>query len=55
MPKSHWRYANTTLAILVERVMRDRPYPEQDYRLIMGILSLASRYGARSRRMADGA
>ena len=60
MPKAHQRYANTTpanlisraaragpnAAILVERMMRDRPHPEQGFRSAMGILSLASRYGA---------
>ncbi|RWC23142.1 MAG: IS21 family transposase, partial [Mesorhizobium sp.] len=30
---------------LVERMMRDRPHPEQGYRSAMGILSLAPRYG----------
>ncbi|BCG97322.1 putative transposase y4bL/y4kJ/y4tB [Mesorhizobium sp. 131-2-1] len=59
MPKAHQRYANTTpanligraavigpnTAILVERMMRDRPHPEQGYRSAMGILSLSPRYG----------
>ncbi|MDE3832001.1 IS21 family transposase [Sinorhizobium meliloti] len=59
MPKAHQRYANTTpatliaraakigpnAAILVERLMRDRPHPEQGYRAAMGILSLSPRYG----------
>lgn len=59
MPKAHQRYANTTpanligraarigpnAAILVERMMHDRPHPEQGYRAAMGILSLAPRYG----------
>jgi hypothetical protein len=31
-------------AILVERVMCDRPHPEQGYRSAFGILSLARRY-----------
>ena len=58
MPKSHQRYANTTPAsllnqaarvgantvILVERMMRERPHPEQGYRSAFGILSLARRY-----------
>ncbi len=58
MPKAHQRYANTTpaslirqattiganTAILVERLMRDRPHPEQGYRSAFGILSLARRY-----------
>ncbi len=57
MPKAHQRYANTTpagliaraakigpnAAILVERMMRDRPHPEQGYRAAMGILSLSPR------------
>jgi len=34
--------ANT--AILVERMMRDRPHPEQGYRSAFGVLSLARRY-----------
>jgi transposase len=58
MPKAHQRYANRTphnlilqaahigpnAAILVERMMRDRPHPEQGYRSAMGIISLARRY-----------
>jgi transposase len=58
MPKAHQRYANTTpasliaqaqkigphTAILVERVMADRPHPEQGYRSAFGILSLSRRY-----------
>jgi transposase len=58
MPKAHQRYANTTpaslieragrvgpnTAILVERLMRDRPHPEQGYRSAFGILSMARRY-----------
>lgn len=58
MPKAHQRYAGITpaglirqaakigvnTAILVERMMRDRPHPEQGYRSAMGILSLARRY-----------
>lgn len=58
MPKAHQRYANTTpanlirqamtiganTAILVERLMRDRPHPEQGFRSAFGILSLARRY-----------
>jgi transposase len=60
MPKAHQRYANTTpatllslaakigpnTAILVERMMRERPHPEQGYRSAFGILSLARRYQA---------
>lgn len=59
MPKAHQRYANATpasligraarigpnAAILVERLMRDRPHPEQGYRSAMGILALSPRYG----------
>ena len=58
-PKAHRRYANTTprslirraaeigpdTAILVERLMRDRPHPEQGFRAAMGILSLKRRFG----------
>lgn len=58
MPKAHRRYANTTpeslirqaarigvnTAILVERMMRDRPHPEQGYRSAMGVLSLGRRF-----------
>ena len=57
MPKAYQRYANMTpgsligkadqigvnAAILVERLMRDRPHPEQGYRSAMGVLSLARR------------
>ncbi len=60
MPKAHQRYANTTpasliaqarkvgsnTALLMERMMRDRPHPEQGYRSAMGILSLSRRYGS---------
>jgi transposase len=58
MPKAHQRYANLSpanlierasktgpnTAALVERLMRDKPHPEQGYRSAMGILSLARRY-----------
>jgi len=58
VPKAHRRYANTTpeslmrqaariganTAILVERLMRDRPHPEQGYRSAMGVLSLGRRF-----------
>ena len=58
MPQAHQRYANITparliemasrlgrhAAILVERMMRARPHPEQGYRSAMGILALARRY-----------
>lgn len=58
MPKAHQRYTNMTpasligkagriganAAILVERLMRNRPHPVQGYRSAMGVLSLARRY-----------
>jgi transposase len=58
MPKAHQRYANMTpaglikkagrigvnAATLVERMMRERPHPEQGYRSGMGIIALARRY-----------
>ena len=58
MPKAHQRYANMTprsliemaariggnATILVERMMRERPHPEQGYRSAMGIIALARRY-----------
>ncbi len=58
MPKAHQRYADRTprsliqqaahigpnAALLVERMMRDRPHPEQGYRSAMGVISLARRY-----------
>lgn len=58
MPKAHQRYANMTpasliemavrigvnAATLVERLMRERPHPEQGYRSAMGIIALARRY-----------
>jgi transposase len=31
-------------AVLVERMMRERPHPEQGYRSAMGIIALARRY-----------
>ena len=58
MPKTHQHYANTTpaslirnsrakvgsnTAILVERLMRDRPHPQQGYRAAQGVLSLSRR------------
>ncbi len=59
MPKAHQRYADRTpaslieraarmganVAIMVERMMRDRRHPEQGYRSAMGILSLGRGYG----------
>jgi transposase len=58
MPKAHQRYANVTparligmaarigvnAAALTERMMRERPHPEQGYRSAMGIIALARRY-----------
>lgn len=58
MPKSHQRHAgmsaaslirqangiSTNTGIFVERVIRDKPHPEQGYRAALGILSLARRY-----------
>jgi transposase len=58
MPKAHQRYAHTTpailvkmaarigvnAAILVERLMRERPHPEQGYRSAMGVIALGRRY-----------
>jgi len=58
MPKAHQRYANVTpdgligqaarigpnTAIMAERMMRERPHPEQGYRSAMGIIALARRY-----------
>jgi len=59
MPKAHQRYAGTTpasligqaarigsqTALVVERIMRNRPHPEQGFRSAFGILSLSRRYG----------
>jgi len=59
MPKAHQRHGATTpetlikraakvgyhTAVLVERLMRDRPHPEQGYRSAMGVLSLQRRFG----------
>ncbi|RUX69893.1 transposase, partial [Mesorhizobium sp. M2A.F.Ca.ET.040.01.1.1] len=66
MPKSHQRYANTTphtlrreaakvgsnTAIFIERLLSDRPHPEQGYRSAQGILSLARRYKSDRLEMA---
>ena len=60
MPKTHQLYANTTPAtlirqaakvgqnttILIERLMRDRPHPQQGYRAAQGVLALSRRYGS---------
>ena len=58
MPKAHQRYANVTpanlltraarigtnTALMVERLMRNRPHPEQGFRSAFGVLSLVRRY-----------
>ena len=58
VPKAHQRYANTTpanliesaarigvnAAILVERIVRARPHPEQGYRSAMALSPWARRY-----------
>ena len=58
MPRAHRRYANTTpatliqravrvgpnCAILIKRLMTDRPHPEQGYRASYGVLSLKRQY-----------
>lgn len=60
MPKAHQRYGGMTpeslitraartgyyTAALVERLMRDRPHPEQGYRSALGVLSLQRQFGA---------
>lgn len=60
MPKAHQRYGAMTpeslvtragrtgyhVAALVERLMRDRPHPEQGYRSALGVLGLQRRFGA---------
>jgi transposase len=46
--RSPWRCARRFghhVAILVERVLRDRPHPEQGYRSALGVLSLEGRFG----------
>jgi transposase len=59
MPKAHQRHGGMTpeylvtragrvgyhVAVLVERLMRDRPHPEQGYRSALGVLSLERRFG----------
>jgi transposase len=59
MPKAHQRHGamtpqvlvsraarvGTNVAIVVERVIRDRPHPEQGYRSALGVLSLERRFG----------
>lgn len=60
MPKAHQRHAGMTpqtlvaqaarvgyhTALLVERLMRDRPHPEQGFRSALGVLSLLRRFGS---------
>jgi len=60
MPSSHRRYADWTIErivaeaaglgpsvkLLCERILQDRPHPEQGYRSCLGILRLARPYGA---------
>ncbi|MEB3421562.1 IS21 family transposase [Salipiger marinus] len=59
MPKAHQRHGGMTpeylilragrvghhVAVLVERLMRDRPHPEQGYRSALGVLNLERRFG----------
>lgn len=59
MPSSHRRYLEWTpakireeaarigpmLSLLVERIIEDRPHPEQGYRSCLGIIGLAKRFG----------
>ena len=59
MPKAHQRQGGMTpeylvmragrvgyhVAVLVERLMRERPHPEQGYRSSLGVLSLERRFG----------
>ncbi|MBD1549751.1 IS21 family transposase [Roseibium aggregatum] len=60
MPKAHQRHGGMTpesligraartgyhAAALVERLMRDRPHPEQGYRSALGVLGLQRQFGA---------
>src|SRR3546814_18591931 len=60
MPSSHRRYLEWTpakirdeaarigpmLSLLVERIIHDRPHPEQGYRSCLGIIGLATRFAA---------
>ena len=60
MPKAHQRHGGMTpeslirraartgyhTAALVERLMRDRPHPEQGYRSALGVLGLQRQFGA---------
>lgn len=59
MPKAHQRHGGMTpeylilragrvgyhVAVLIERLMRNRPHPEQGYRSALGVLSLERRFG----------
>ncbi len=59
MPKAHQRHGGMTpeyliiragrlgyhVAVLVERLMRDRPHSEQGYRSALGVLSFERRFG----------
>src|SRR3546814_15278819 len=60
MPSSHRRFADWTLAkiltesgrvgpcaqLLCEKILEDRPHPEQGFRSCMGILGLEKHFGA---------
>ena len=60
MPSSHRRFADWTIerisreasaigsdvALLCERILADRPHPEQGYRSVLGILRLSNKFGA---------
>ena len=60
MPSSHRRYREWTpakireeakrigpmLLLLVEKIIEDRPHPEQGYRSCLGIIGLAKRFGS---------
>ena len=60
MPSSHRRYLDWTpakiqeeagrigpmLSLLMERIIEDRPHPEQGYRSCLGIIGLGKRFGA---------
>ena len=60
MPSSHRRYLDWTpakiqeeagrigpmLSLLIERIIEDRPHPEQGYRSCLGIIGLGKRFGA---------
>lgn len=60
MPSSHRRYGEWTpakirseasrigpmLRLLIDRIIEDRPHPEQGYRSCLGIIRLEKRFGA---------